>query len=55
MPLELGVWRIDDGLQPVDFGPLDLESRLEDFLDADISIADPNWMVIGRQVRTSMS
>lgn len=53
MPLEVGVWRIDEGLQAVDFGALDLESRLEDFLDQDISIADPNWMVVGRQVRTS--
>jgi hypothetical protein len=52
MPLELGVWRIDGGLQPVTFGPLDMESRLEDILAADISIASPNWLVIGRQVRT---
>lgn len=52
MPLELGVWRIDGGLKPVSFGPLDMESRLEDMLDADISIASPNWLIIGRQVRT---
>ncbi len=52
MPLELGVWRIDGGLRPVEFGSLDLESRLEDILDENISIASPNWLVIGRQVRT---
>lgn len=52
MPLELGVWRIDNGLKPVDFGPLDAESRLEDILDANIGVASPNWLVIGRQVRT---
>lgn len=52
MPLELGVWRIDSGLEPVDFGPLDVESRLEDILDANVGIASPNWLVIGRQVRT---
>ncbi len=52
MPLELGVWRIDTGLKAVDFGSLDIESRLEDILDEDISIASPNWLVIGRQVRT---
>lgn len=52
MPLELGVWRIDGGLRPVDFGPLDIESRLEDVLDENIDIASPNWLVIGRQVRT---
>ncbi len=52
VPLELGVWRINNGLRPVDFGPLDIESRLEDILDANVAIASPNWLVIGRQVRT---
>jgi len=52
MPLELGVWRIDGGLKPIDVSSLGLESRLEDILHQDISIASPNWMVIGRQVLT---
>ena len=52
MPLELGVWRIDEGLKSVEFSSLDIESRLEDMLDENISIASPNWLVIGRQVRT---
>jgi len=52
VPLELGVWRIDGGLKPVDFVPLDIESRLEDILDANVGIASPNWLAIGRQVRT---
>jgi hypothetical protein len=52
MPLELGVWRIDNGLKSVEFSSLDIESRLEDILDENISIASPNWLVIGRQVRT---
>jgi len=52
MTLELGVWRIDKELTRVPVGSLDLEQRLEDFLDKDISIASPNWMVIGRQVYT---
>lgn len=52
MPLELGVWRIDQGVQPVEFGHLDLEERLEDILNENIEIASPNWLVIGRQVRT---
>jgi len=53
MPLELGVWRIDRDLQQVEFSSLNLESRLEGILDKDITIASPNWMVIGRQVRTT--
>ncbi len=52
MPLEIGVWRIDSGCHRVEVGAIGDESRLEDLLDADISIASPNWMVIGRQVRT---
>lgn len=52
MPLEFGFWRIDGDLTAVDWGTLDLESRLEDILDSDISVAAPNWMVIGRQVLT---
>jgi hypothetical protein len=51
--LEFGIWRIDDGLQALDFSPLEIEAHLEDILDRDITIAAPNWMVIGRQVLTS--
>lgn len=53
MTLEFGIWRIDHGLQALDFSPLEVEAHLEDILDQDITIAAPNWMVIGRQVPTS--
>jgi len=52
MPLELGVWRIDGGLTALPATGLDLESRLEDLLDRDITIANPGWFVIGRQIDT---
>ena len=52
MPLELGVWRIDQELSRIKVSSLDEEKRLEEFLSRDISIASPNWMVIGRQVYT---
>ncbi len=52
MPLELGIWRIDQGLSSVGQTRLDDEERLEELLEKDIGIASPNWMVIGRQVRT---
>jgi Endonuclease NucS len=52
MPLELGVWRIDQGLVALKATGLDLESRLQDLLDRDITIANPGWMVIGREVET---
>ena len=53
MPLELAVWRIDGGLRGIAPTGLDLEERLEDLLDQDVTIANPGWMVIGRQVDTS--
>lgn len=52
MPIEVGLWRIDDTLKAIEFGQLDVEARLEDILDQDIAITSPTWMVIGRQVRT---
>ncbi len=52
MPLELSAWRIDSKLKKMEFTPLDLESRLQEILADDISIADPNLMVIGREVVT---
>lgn len=53
MAIELGVWRIDDGVSDVKFARLDEESRLEDILERKIEIASPQWMVIGRQVKTA--
>src|SRR5262249_42926698 len=54
MPVEFGIWRIDSKEYPVSvsLGGMDFESRLEEILEKDISIASPNWMIIGRQVRT---
>ena len=52
MPVEQGVWRIDGGLTPLETVGMDHEDRLEEILDKDISIADPGWMVIGRQIQT---
>lgn len=52
MPLELGVWRIDKGVVQLQATGLNLESRLEDILDGNIGIANPGWLVIGRQIDT---
>lgn len=52
MPLELAVWRIDGELRALGASGLDLEERLETLLDQDVTIANPGWMIIGRQVDT---
>lgn len=52
MALEMAVWRIDNGLSKIPASTMDTERRLEEILCADISIASPDWMLIGRQVPT---
>jgi hypothetical protein len=51
---EVRLWRIGagDSLTEVGRDKLDLESRLEDWLDRDISVLDASLLVIGRQVET---
>jgi len=53
MPVEIGIWKLGDGLQPVRFEPIESEHQLEEALKQDIGILDSDLMVIGRQVTTS--
>ena len=53
MPIEVGLWKLGDRPVPVSFGPMESESRLEDLLAQDIGVADPNLLLIGRQVPTA--
>lgn len=52
MPIELGIWRIGEKLQPVSFSAIDSESKLERILAADLSVLSPQLMLLGRQVPT---
>jgi hypothetical protein len=53
MPVEVGIWRINDKPEKVHFSPIENEMKLEDTLYGDVSILDPDLMVIGRQVPTA--
>lgn len=53
MPLELGIWRIDQQLSAIQHEQMDNEKRLEDLLERDISIIASHLMIIGRQIITS--
>jgi hypothetical protein len=53
MPIEVALWRLDGSLTKVEYSLMDAESRLEEVLADDITIADPNLLLIGRQVPTS--
>lgn len=54
MPAEVRLWRVEAGdvLRELTRGSLDLEARLESWVDRDISVLSPDLLVIGRQVET---
>lgn len=54
MPQNIRMWEItsDNTLTEISSDEISLEQRLEDWLESDISMLDPNLLVIGRQVRT---
>ena len=53
MPIKTEMWRIDKGLEKVSFSAMEAEKRLESILEQDVSVIDPDLMIIGRQVPTS--
>ena len=54
MPDEVRLWQIgpDDTLHEIERAGLDLEARLQGWLAGDISVLDPELLVIGREVET---
>lgn len=54
MPQAIRLWKIqkDNNLQEIRRSMLDLEQRIEDWLEQDISIVSDDLLVIGRQVLT---
>lgn len=53
MPIETGIWRIDNGVSRVNAVRMDNEAKLEEVLLQDIDILGLDLMVIGRQVTTA--
>ena len=53
MPKEIKLWRIqEESLAEWTPAHLDLEARLETWIERDVSILSPDLLVIGRQVET---
>lgn len=54
MPEEVRLWRIEGGdkLREITRSPLDLEARIEVWIERDISVLSQGLLVIGRQVPT---
>ena len=54
MTLSMEIWQIsNEQLTPLDKAKLDLEERLENWIEKDISLIGMDAMIIGRQVHTS--
>ncbi len=54
MPMEFGLWRIDEGVVALPASSLDNEQRLEEILERDLSILGlDELLLIGRQVLTT--
>ena len=54
MPQRIRMWEVtpQNTLSEISSNEISLEERLEDWLASDISMLDPDLLVIGRQVRT---
>ncbi|WP_413375692.1 endonuclease NucS domain-containing protein [Alkalihalobacillus sp. 1P02AB] len=52
MPIEVGVWKINDGIKKVSFSAIESERKLEDILVKDLSIISEDLLLIGRQIQT---
>ena len=53
MPQKIRMWEVtpQNTLSEISSNEISLEERLEDWLASDISMLDPDLLVIGRQVR----
>lgn len=52
MPFREAIWHLGPQLQPLSQVKLDSEDQLERYLCDDLSLLDPDWMLIGKQVST---
>jgi RecB family endonuclease NucS len=53
MPLEIGLWRVDDKPTKLATSSIRLEARLEELIESDVSILGEPLLLVGRQVSTS--
>jgi hypothetical protein len=53
MPLEIGLWRVDDKPTKVATSSIRLEARLEELIESDVTILGEPLLLVGRQVPTS--
>lgn len=54
MPFEQAIWRIDNRLTRLSTSAIAKEVDLERFVEEDVSILNPGWLIIGRQVSSDV-
>jgi hypothetical protein len=52
MPIEVGIWKIEDEIKKLSYSPIESEKKLEDILEKDLSILSEDLLLIGRQIQT---
>ena len=53
MPLDIGLWRLDDGIHRLSPSGMPSEKRLEDLIESDPAVLGHTLLLIGRQVPTA--
>lgn len=53
MPIDIGLWRVDQGIHRLESSGMPSETRLEDLIESDPSVLGQPLLVIGRQVLTA--
>jgi hypothetical protein len=53
MPLEIGLWRVDDKPSKLATSSIQLEARLEELIETDVTILGEPLLLLGRQVATA--
>lgn len=52
MPIEVGIWKIKDEVERLNFNTIESEKKLENIIEQDISILSDQLLLIGRQIQT---
>lgn len=52
MPIEVGIWKVTNGVKRINYSPIESEKKLENILETDISILSDDLLLIGRQIST---
>src|SRR5699024_3299376 len=52
MPIEVGLWKVNDKIEKMEYQMIESENKLEEILVKDLSILDDKLLPIGRQIAT---